>query len=240
MAAIRWLGQHGYWSRYVPQTENSRPQFLMPLGEYDVLRVAFDPEPLRKLSKAAALNCISRFQFRTILDGTGLNPAWHPVPWLGDAVLKAPASAMNSGVYRLFGNEETDLLQKYSSELARFGVIEEWIPEPQYELDGFIVGKKLSFFYPLLQTWKGESVAGYERREPPQPGFVEAVARAVQAVGLDDCPFCAEARWHKGGWKIIELNARLGKDPGLAEMLADRNPLEVIEEAAGAEVYKIA
>jgi hypothetical protein len=210
----------------------------MPLGEYDVLRVASDSKPLRKLSVTAAVNCISRFRFRTVLDSTDLNPAWKPVPWLGEAVLKAPASVMNSGVYRLFGNDETNLLQQYSPELACLGVIEEWVPEPQYELDGFILGKKISFFHPLLQSWKGEAIVSYERHEPPQPGLREAVQTAVQAVGLDDCPFCAEVRWHKGGWKIIELNARLGKDPGLAELMADRNPLEVIEEAAAEELCK--
>jgi hypothetical protein len=55
----------------------------------------------------------------------------------------------------------------------------------------------------------------------------------VRAVGIDDAPFCIEMRHdrRRGGWKLIEIHARLGEDPGLAAFMSDEDPLEVIERA---------
>jgi hypothetical protein len=98
----------------------------------------------------------------------------------------------------------------------------------QYEADGFVVGGRITFFHPLLQTWREGRIVEYRRCEPP-PGLCEAVTTAIRATGLDDAPFCAELRCGAGRWVLIELHARLGEDEGLAEKMWDSCPLSAIE-----------
>ena len=208
----------------------------MALVEDAVLQVGARRDGTRHLTLVAAVNCSSRLALRVALATTGLNPDWWPYRFGGSRkrrVVKAPASALGSGV-REFGHliEEVEELELYAPELAQFGVVEEYVDGEQYELDGFVVGGRLTFFQPLRQEWVGGRIVDY-RRADPRPGLHEAVATAVRAVGLDDSPFCAELRHAAGRWVLIELHARLGEDEGLAEQMWDSCPLRAIEVAIG-------
>jgi len=187
--------------------------------------------------RIAAVNCSSRLALRVALATTGLNPEWWPFRFGGGAkprVVKAPSSALGSGVRQFRERiEEVALLEAFAPELAQFGVVEELVHGAQYEADGFVLGGRVTFFHPLVQSWRGERIVAYRRCEPPH-GFRDAVARALRAVGLDDAPFCAELRHRRGRWVVIELHARLGEDAGLPRKMWPTSPLAAIEKAAEA------
>jgi hypothetical protein len=98
-----------------------------------------------------------------------------------------------------------------------------------------VVGGRIEYFSPLLQQWNeaGDRILAYQRQEPPDRHWVDAALAAVKAVGIDDAPFCLEMRYdrQRGGWKLIEIHARLGEDPGLPALMWDEDPLRVIERA---------
>jgi len=228
---VQWVGDSDYW--VAPECRGD-PEFIMPLSEDSVLEVARLQTTARKLSLQAAINCTSRLALRVALATTGLNPCWHPLEWPGPSVAKAPASCASLGVRFLAANWYIAALAQVAPDLARFGVIEERIEGPQYELDGFVVGGRIEYFCPLLQHWNeaGDKILAYERREPPDRDWVSAALAAVRAVGIDDAPFCLEMRHdRRGGWQLIEIHARLGEDPGLPALMSDEDPLRVIERA---------
>jgi hypothetical protein len=210
----------------------------MPLTERSVLEVARTCTSARKLPLKAALNCTSRLALRVALAATNLNPKWHPFEWCGPSVVKAPASSANLGIAFLPPSEYIGYLQAAAPDLARFGVVEELVEGPQYELDGFVLRSEVRPFCPLLQHWNEDAnkILGYERKEPPGREWLDACLAAIRAVGITDAPFCIELRHdvRRGGWKIIEINARLGEDPGLASLMCDKYPLDVIAEACAA------
>jgi hypothetical protein len=229
---VRWVGESDYWS--APEC-SGEPAFIMPLSEDSVLEVARMQTAARKLSLQAALNCSSRLAMRVALASTRLNPVWHPLEWPGPAAVKAPASCANLGVRFLPANWYIRTLAEVAPDLARFGVIEERIEGPQYELDGFVIGGRIEHFAPLLQHWNeaGDRILRYERQQPPDRDWLPAARAAVRAAGIDDAPFCLEMRHDRrsGSWKLIEIHARLGEDPGLAALMSDEDPLHVIERA---------
>jgi hypothetical protein len=148
---------------------------------------------------------------------------------------KAPASAANLGVRFFPHNEYIGYLQSVAPDLARFGVLEEFIDGPQYEIDGFVIGDEIGWFQPLQEHWDeaGERIIAYERREPSHGGWRDAALTAVRAIGVNDSPFCLEMRFdiNWDAWRIIEAHARLGEDSGLSRMMSDEDPLCVIEKA---------
>jgi hypothetical protein len=222
---VRWVGHSDVWRPH----RNGSAVYAMALVEEAVLETALLPG--RHLSRRASIACTSRLALRVALAGTGLNPAWRPLEWQ-PGVYKAPASCANSGV-RFVPTEDVDRLRQHAPELADFGVVEEFVPGGAWELDGFVLDGRLEFFHPLRQTWDeaNEHILRYERGEPADGELYRAVDLAVRAVGLDDAPFCAELRDTAAGWKLIEIHARLGEDPGLDAIMWDTSPLERIEQA---------
>jgi hypothetical protein len=207
----------------------------MALVEDTVLAVGAQGDETRHVPLRAALNCSSRLALRVALSTTSLNPEWWPYRFGGSStprVVKAPSSALGSGV-RHFGDviEEVAILERYAPELAQFGVVERLVEGEQYEADGFVLRSQARFFHPLHQTWCDGRIVAYRRCEPP-PGLHAAVEAALRATGLDDAPFCAELKHHRGRWTLIELHARLGEDPGLEQAMWDAPVLDVIDEAA--------
>jgi hypothetical protein len=232
MGVVKWLGDSEHWCA---EPCDGPPLFLMALTERWVLDVATAESAARKLSLAAGLNCTSRLALRVALASSGLNPLWWPLPWHGPCVAKAPASSANLGVRFLHPSEYVENLQAVAPDLARFGVIEEFVDGPQYEVDGYVVSGEVKLFHPLLQQWNedGDRIVGYERSVPRWEDWKQAVRRTVHAVGLNDAPFCVEMRHsiRDDAWKVIEIHARLGEDPDLASLISDENPVAVIERA---------
>lgn len=232
--SIQWVGYSQFWSPVEPSSLNL---YAMPLVEEAVLSVAFDKryEGKRRLSRQGAINCSSRVALRKALEGVGLNPRWEKFQYpKHPSVLKAPASTSGSGIHLLTQSPSLDRLKEYAPEEALWGVVEEWIEGPQWEIDGFVLEGNIHFFFPLRQHWDRGRIVKYER-ELFTFGLRNAAADAIRAVGLDNCPFCVEMRLSGGRWIIIELNARLGEDPGLSALIWDMDPLSVIEQTA----YKI-
>jgi len=128
MGVIRWFGESEHWQ--VPVCAEG-PRFAMALTERWVLDVARCDLAARKLSLQAGLNCTSRLALRVALASTSLNPRWTPWEWNGAVAIKAPASAANLGVRFLHSNEYIEYLQAAAPDLARFGVLEEYVDGPQ-------------------------------------------------------------------------------------------------------------
>jgi hypothetical protein len=232
---VEWVGESRFW-KAAPRQRHAA-LFTMPLVEDTVLRVAAMNGHTRHVSLPAAINCSSRLALRVALATTGLNPEWWPFHFGGAAkprVLKAPSSALGSGVRQFRERiEEVVQLEAFAPELAQFGVVEELVEGEQYEADGYVLGGDITFFHPLAQSWRDEKIVAYRRCDPPT-GFRPAVTRALQAVGLDDAPFCAELRHCRSRWVLIELHARLGEDAGLPQKMWPSGPLLAIERAVRA------
>lgn len=234
---IRWVG--------VDAIHDDPTVYAMALDEESVLDVAFLHEGQRRLSRSAAVACTSRLAQRVALATTGLNPEWEP--WhFRPGVVKAPASTLNQGV-RFFLPLDTmpavSRLAAHVPELARLGVVEAFIAGDAWELDGFVIEGEISFFKPMRQWWTPDwaKIVGYERDRAPVDLYL-AAQKAIWAVGLDNSPFCIELRHAAGRWYVIEIHARLGEDDekGLLAVMCDRNPYQVIEEAAAARAAKAA
>ncbi len=152
-SGVVWVGRNEsrFWPR-LPAPDWAA--VAMPLTEASVLRTAFDPQygHLRRLTKSAALACTSRLAQRVALVGTGFNPRWQPYQWQ-PGVVKAPVSVENNGVGYLRANWYTRNLMRYAPELAKMGVVEEWIEGEAWELDGYIVNGQFGWFWPLRQYW---------------------------------------------------------------------------------------
>lgn len=232
MSTVHWIGESPYWT-VPPPSRDAR--FVMPLTEEAVLKVATMETSARRLSLQAALRCTSRLAMRVALAPTGLNPRWRPMEWEGPSVVKAPASCASSGVRFLPASEYIAALEKAAPELARFGVVEEWVEGPEYEVDGYVVGGSIGHFAPLREHWNEprDRIVRYERATPPGDRWRDAVDAAVKAVGLDDAPFCVEMRYQTStrAWRVIEIHARLGEDERLASLMSEEYPLQVIERA---------
>jgi hypothetical protein len=233
---VVWVGRNDsrYWPR---QPEPVWAAVAMPLTEASVLKTAFDPKysHLRRLSTKAALACTSRLAQRVALAGTGFNPRWQPCPWQ-PGVVKAPVSVENLGVGYLRANWYTRNLARYAPELAACGVVEEWLDGEAWEQDGFIVNARLGWFWPLKQYWMPNrtKIRKYQRAKtfagPPE--LRDATSDVVRVLGLSDACFSSEWRLTKRGWKLIEIQARLGQDEGLPALLTDSgDPLGVVERA---------
>ncbi len=238
MSVIQRVGNTEFWEK--PRCPD-QPLFAMPICEEAVLETAFSPvyAGLRRLSKDAASNCVSRYRMRRILPDK-LNPRWQKLPWPDDEriIIKDAASCANSGVWQIARNDYAKHYLKYAFGDDGYRIIEEFIPGNQWEQDGFIIGGRIHFFKTLRQSWdrEGRRICAYhnETLVDMQSLVTEAAEEAVRAVGLDDCPFCVEIRFDTEAQpKIIEIAARLGEDHGLPDLLnPDEYPLSVVERCA--------
>ena len=237
---IHWIGNTEFWNTPPVAKE---PAFAMALCEEAVLQTAFSPlfANLRRLSPLAALNCTSRYHTRVALDGSPwahLNPRWAPLPaWYDRGVVKAPASCSNAGVFHVRTNPYAEQLKLYLEKPP--AIIEEFVDGWQWEQDGFVLANQAYFFNPLLQVWEENRIVEYRKPKAGVPvplGLQDAVQQVLSAVQLTDSPFCVELRASPSGWKLIEVHARLGEDVGLPELLADKDPLKIIEEVAKSAV----
>jgi hypothetical protein len=225
-SGIWWVGESNNWNAPV---KPEKPLFAMALVEEEVLPVAFSNEyaGTTRLSKSAAINCTSRLAQRVALASTGLNPRWEPIK-IHQGVLKYPASCHNNGVHFIKRTEHMELLAAYVPELAEFGVAESFLHGDPYEIDGVIIGGKIHFFHVIRQIWNEENDGILEYRRVEVTGIHYAAEQALRAVGLDNSPFCIEFRLHECQWRVIEVHARLGEDPGLPTVMSDIYPLDFI------------
>jgi len=214
---IYWIGNSESWDKpRHPEVGNPMKVYAFPLVEETVLEVAFSPlySAYKRLSKEAAINCTGRFALRTALPDE-LNPHWHgtPFPFGEGMVVKAPASCQNQGIGFAFPNEYSRRLAQYKPNEADLGVIEQYIPGPQYEADGVVIAGKVHLLAWVRQEGENGKIVHYVpmlKEDSP----AEVIEEAVRALGLDNCPFCFEMKRPNAltGWKIIDAHARLGED----------------------------
>ena len=241
--SIYWVGSSNIWKPKKRLKRVPKHGYVFPLTERAVLETAYSDRyaHLTRLSKQAALRCVSRSMQREALDFyADLNPSWKPIPW-APGVFKAPASSANKGVIFAKDNDDTKDLLKWAPGFARTGVWEEFIEGEAWEIDGFVFGsgknKSVYYFTPLRQMWnKGNDyIIRYSNKQGPPPGIHIACHLSLDAVGLENSAFCIELRYAERTspglyhWKIIEIHARLGEDRGLAKTMFGRDPIEYIE-----------
>jgi hypothetical protein len=85
---------------------------------------------------------------------------------------------------------------------------------------------------PLYQEWNKDDtqILLYTGHLPPPDGWEYTMGTVLQAIGINAGPFCIEARYARGAWRVIEVHARLGEDPRLVPLLPEQ-PLHVISRA---------
>lgn len=228
---IYWIGNSENWDKPIHPTGplddgtlagDAKNRHVFPLVEETVLEVAFSPlySIYKRLSKYAAVNCTSRFALRSALPHE-LNPKW--VDWHhfdNGLVVKAPASCQNQGIRFALPNEYSRRLAEYDHIVGNIGVVEQYLPGPQYEADGIVVDGKIHLLAWTLQEGENGNIVRYLPAPfPESPTFpkapTEAIETVVKALRLDNCPFCFEMKREtdeQGGWKIIDAHARLGED----------------------------
>jgi hypothetical protein len=218
---IYWIGNSENWDKPIhpisPAPSGDGFPYAFPLVEEAVLEVAFSRlyGAYKRLSREAAINCTSRFALRTALTRE-LNPYWQKMPNFGDGiVVKAPASCQNEGIGFALHNQYSRRLAQYDRIVGNIGVVEQYIPGPQYEADGVVIGGKVHLLAWVLQEGENGKITRYIHwlRFPEAPA--EVIEATVKALGLDNCPFCFEMKREtdeQGRWKIIDAHARLGED----------------------------
>ena len=215
---IYWIGNSENWDKPVHPNGNMVDSCVFPLVEETVLEVAFSPlySGYKRLSRGAAINCTSRFALRCALPKE-LNPTfahWHG--FTDGLVVKAPASCQNQGIGFALPNEYSRRLSDYTPFIdtkAGTGVVEQYIPGPQYEADGIVIEGKVYILAWVQQRGNNGEISSYNWLEAALAP-VEEIETAVKALGLDNCPFCFEMKRPNAlmGWKIIDAHARLGED----------------------------
>lgn len=215
---IYWIGNSENWDKPVHPTDSDWAFYAFPLVEEAVLETAFSPlySAYKRLSREAAINCTSRFVLRCVLPEI-LNPRWNSFPFGAGIVVKAPASCQNQGIGFAFPNEYSQRLAQYDPEMATHGVVEQYIPGPQYEADGVVIEGKVHLLAWTRQEGENGKIVRYAPPPfPESPTFpkapTEVIETVVKALGLDNCPFCFEMKQAGGQWKIIDAHARLGED----------------------------
>jgi len=223
---IYWIGNSENWDKPIHPTSGSvmDESYAFPLVEEAVLETAFSPVYVRckHLSPMAAINCTSRRALRTMLPDE-LNPQWETIPFLflDGLVVKAPASCQNQGIGFALPNEYSRRLAQYDPSWADRGIVEQYIPGPQYEADGVVIEGKVHLLAWTLQEGENGKIVRYNpMRDKDGPMLPEApteiIKTVVKALGLDNCPFCFEMKYTidtgKTQWKIIDAHARLGED----------------------------
>jgi hypothetical protein len=222
---ILWVGEADWWNGGQPMPRLGEPRFAFPLCEEaaDEVAESGDFGGLRRISSKARRAASDRHLLRTTLDrfNGDLNPVWQYSPFGG--VMKRRHSTLGNGVL-----------------VDREAVIwEDYVPPPQYEQNGVVVGGQVRLFRTLRQAWTEERAVPrirlYQIVEPP-PGMVTACLRALRALEVDDSPFCVELRHHpvpgpRGElqWKVVEVNTRLGEDPCHPFLLWPTHPLRQVE-----------
>jgi len=224
---IYWIGNSENWDKPI-HGETAIEPYIFPLVEETVLEVAFSPlyAGFTRLSREAAINCTSRFALRSALPEE-LNPKW--VDWHGfdnGLVVKAPASCQNQGIGFALPNEYSRRLAQYDRIVGNIGVVEQYIPGPQYEADGVVINGQAVLLGWSQQEGENGKIVQYIRLPVKQGEFgfeapAEVIETAVKALGLDNCPFCFEMKCiepevgeprSKVQWKIVDAHARLGED----------------------------
>jgi hypothetical protein len=94
-------------------------------------------------------------------------------------------------------------------------VVEDYVDGEQYEFDGYVGpdGQPV-FFDPLYQEWNKDDtqILLYTGHLPPPDGWEYTMGTVLQAIGINAGPFCIEARYARGAWRVIEVHARLGEE----------------------------
>ena len=233
---IYWIGNSENWDKppqiLQAQTAPEHESYVFPLVEETVLEVALSPLYLRykHLSPMGAINCTSRFALRSALPQK-LNPDWMAFHFGDGIVVKAPASCQNQGIGFAFPNEYSRRLSEYTPQMdtkAGTGVVEQYIPGPQYEADGIVIDGKVHLLAWTRQEGENGKIVRYnpmiDKYGPMLPEApVQVIETVVKALGLDNCPFCFEMKNEipttypaetntPSQWKIIDAHARLGED----------------------------
>jgi len=130
-------------------------------------------------------------------------------------------------------------LNEYAPELLRKGVMEERIDGEHYQFDGVVLDGEVQYLSMIRQEWNTElnKITKYVLAD--HPVWIDSIYKAIHAIGLDNSPFCVEIVVSPSRVTlpyIIEVNARLGEDTRLPDIICGgEDPLKKIEEICNAE-----
>jgi len=241
MALVFWFGHPQHWTP--PKTSFEEAQWVLSATDEALPPVSQMIEK-RHITPLAAAKAVDRYLMRQAL-WSQLNPEWEYFYYHPRVVVKAPGSAMSSGV-RVVDLEAPEIeivrqLRRLSNQPEQLrGVVEQFVEGDAIELSGVRLAGRIYFFHALRQHWSRDwtSVKSYERVFDHWWLYKET-AEALKCIGLDDSAFCVE--WRVTGYeqaKLIEINPRPGEDDkGYYEALWDRPIADQIEEWAQ-EVYR--
>lgn len=182
---------------------------VVPVTEEAVLPVvaAARETGARSMGWGAALACTYRARQREVLPPE-LSPEWMTVPFEGH--LKRATSEMGQGVLHIH-RDDARLAPWMDGPFE--SILERHIDGPQFEITVLVDGaQRIRCGVPLRQHWAG-LITSYERCPEHQGDLVRVARKVVGALGLRWCAACLELRLSKEGWKVVEVNGRLGWDP---------------------------
>lgn len=209
--------------------QNHSIKRVVPFSEESVLLAGYLNDCLigDGISLKTALNCSYRKTQRELLGD--LSPYWvryeefleHPFfPY----VIKAPFSVLSTGV-EVVQNIDFDIENKIKKIRNKIKldyiklfrnqeyeiIVEEYLSEPQYEINGIICENEFFFFNVLEQVWNSGRIKEYKSVNSTIAEKSKEIAReAVRRVGLKNCGFNVEIRNNK----VIEIQCRLGIENG--------------------------
>lgn len=245
MSLVHWFGKPEHWMP--PDTSFEDAKWVLAATD-DALPEVLKCSSARYITPDAALKAIDRYYLRQSLY-TQFNPEWNSFTYNSRVVVKAPGSALASGV-RIVDLEapEVEIVRWLRAMLKKpkevSGVIEHFVEGDAIELSGAKLNGQIHFFHPLRQHWKMRPLSDMPVIERYERAFdhwwlYDETRRALDCIGLDDSAFCVE--WRVTGYqqaKVIEINPRPGEDDkGYFEALWDIPIADQIESWAQ-EVYR--
>jgi hypothetical protein len=192
----------GYSNLY-DKGELSNPLiYHFPISGDAVLKTAFSTFPLFRISRQAAITSMSKLALRVRLSSTYLNPEWEPVKT----------------------SEDFDKIAVYAPDLGQYGVKEEQLSSEVYIVNGVIIKSKLRMFSLVV-----ENNGRYEQIMFPS-GIALAIKDAVEAIDINNCPFCLHFQTIKNEFKLINYYAHLTENIEVCKLMSTSPPLEIIEK----------
>ncbi|WP_255950823.1 ATP-grasp domain-containing protein [Streptomyces odontomachi] len=206
------------------------PDVVVALSEFDLLPAAQVREALGVPGDHVAdvLPARDKVMMKTAVAKAGLRvPRFLPlpvalaegaaaVPWHGRTILKPLAGATSEGVARFATVDEAlEAARRAEPALATDDFeIEEFIDGELLHIDGLMMSGKPAGV--LASRYMGSGLS-YAEGNPlgsvqtdTEPDLVDWVARCLNAIGIDDCPFHLEAFDTPEGPVFLEVGARFG------------------------------
>jgi biotin carboxylase len=140
------------------------------------------------------------------------------------AVLKPTGSSGSTGIFELHGHEDLRPAYEHLQAIAAKGrsgaafVLEAFLDGPEFSVEGWVHDGRV-FVAGITDKWTTEPYhLEYQHIHPSglPPAKAALIARSselvVRTLGLDHCAFHLECKLGAGGYRVVEVAARIGGD----------------------------